>query len=119
MQGPRRRHDADVSPPCRLPAKACRTSSIAYGIWRSSSSSTCTSPLPGLKPEPFEAKSHNLLQSLNDIRLVGRNRDDISGVVIKSNAEFFNIGSAVDSVWQRITIFERRGQFEAAIRWQR
>ena len=60
-------------------------------------------------------ESRNSLKSLKNKPIYWWRGSQNLKSVIKSKAEFFNIGSAVGSVWQRITIFERRGQFEAEL----
>ena len=61
---------------------------------------------PGTKPVYFVANSHNWLKLLKKMPLILWCGSQNLGLVIKSNADFFNIGSGYGSVWQRITIFE-------------
>ena len=53
---------------------------------------------PGSKPEHFVVISHNGLETLMNIPLIGCLRGHFPGSVIKPNAEFFNSGSGAGGV---------------------
>ena len=59
--------------------------------------------------------SRNMLESYKNIPLIRCRGGHITGLVIKSNAEFFNMEAGRGSVWRRITDCERRGQNERTI----